>query len=185
MGYDWHADSFSEYGYHVPSRTIYLQPDSDEFQFEYLIKGLVVLTELSLKPIVIVMDAPGGDEYHGLACYDAIRTCKAPVTVEAYGHCMSMGSWIMQAADLRMLSPNCTMMLHYGTWGYEDSIPNQRSLFHEMERLNRLMEDAYLETIREKHPHFTRKKLQKMLTSDSYLTAQQAVDLGLADGIIT
>ena len=46
------------------------------------------------------------------------------------------------------------------------------------------MEDTYLEVIREKHPRFTRKKLQKMLTSDSYLTAQQAMDLGLADGII-
>ena len=53
-----------------------------------------------------------------------------------------------------------------------------------MERLNRLMEDAYLDAIQEKHPHFTRKKLQKMLTSDSYLSAQDAVDLGLADGII-
>ena len=97
MGYDWHADSFSEYSYHVPSRHIYLQPDSDEFQFEHLIKGLVVFTSDNLDPITIIMDAPGGDEYHGLACFDAVALCQAPVTIEAYGHCMSMGSLIMQA----------------------------------------------------------------------------------------
>ncbi len=184
MGYDWHADSFAEYDVHVPSRTIYLQPDADQFQFEHLIKGLVVLTNHSLKPIVVVLNSPGGCEYHGQAVYDALQTCQAPVTIEAYGHCMSMGSWIMQAADMRMMSPSCMMMIHYGTWGYEESVHIQRSLNKEMERISTVMEDVYLDAIRVKHPRFKRKKLRAMLEAETYLTAQEAVDLGLADGII-
>lgn len=184
MAYDWHADSFAEYGFHAPSRTIYMESESDEFQFEYIIKGLTVLMHENKKPITILMNAPGGCEYSGLAVYDAIGACPAHVTIQAYGHCMSMGSWIMQAADERVLSPSCTMMIHYGTWGYEEAVTVQRALNVEMERITTLMEDCYLEQIRLKHPRFKRKDLQRMLRDETYLTAQEAVDLGLADRIL-
>ena len=184
MAYDWHAESFAEFGFHAPSRTIYLEPDSDQFQFEHAIKGLTILAHENKKPITIVMNAPGGCEYSGLAVYDAIRACPAHVTIEAYGHRMSMGSWIMQAADERVLAPNCTMMIHYGTWGYEEAVTVQRALYVEMERLTTLMENTYLDVIREKHPRFERKELQSMLGDETYLTAQEAVALGLADRIL-
>lgn len=184
MYYEEHAEIFLHYDVHLSSRTIYLQPDTDQFQFEWMVKGLVVLTDYSLDPITVIMNCPGGDEYHGVAVYDAIKLCQAPVTIEAYGHSMSMGSWILQAADLRLLAPSCMLMIHYGTWGYTTSIPVQRSLQKEMERVNTAMEDVYLEGIHQKHPRFARSKLQAMLHAETYLTAQEAVDLGLADGIL-
>lgn len=182
MTYDLHSDALFEYDVHVPTRTIFLEPDSDQFQFEYLMKGLVLMP--GDDPIRVIMNAPGGDEYHGMAVYDAIATYPAHITIEAYGHCMSMGSWILQAADERVLAPNCTMMIHYGTWGYEEHVKYQRVQNAEMERLNKAMEDVYYKRIKERHPRFKRERLCKMLEDETYLTPREAVDLGLADRIL-
>jgi ATP-dependent protease ClpP protease subunit len=46
------------------------------------------------------------------------------------------------------------------------------------------MEQMYLAKIRVKHPDFKLKKLQEMLNFDTILSAQESVDLGLADKIL-
>ena len=46
-----------------------------------------------------------------------------------------------------------------------------------------MIEDIYLKKIREKHPKYTRAKIRNLLNFDTILTAQETVDLGLADRI--
>ena len=92
---------FFEQGLYVPTRTIYmgeiLDGGTDHVMAERVIKALHVLDANSEAPIAILMNNPGGDEYHGLAIYDAILGCKNHVAITAYGHAMSMGSIILQA----------------------------------------------------------------------------------------
>ncbi len=150
-----------------------------------LARAITLLEQKNSEPITIEMNNWGGDEYHGLAIYDRIKVSSCKVTIEAYGHCMSMGSWIMQAADKRIMSPNATMMLHYGTWG-EHLDWNQAEAFHkEGIRLNTLMEDTYLPKIKEVKPKFSRSQLKaKLIAHDWYLSAQEAVEWGLADEVM-
>lgn len=177
------VDRFFEYGLDVPSRTIYLGGSCTEHKLaEAAVKSLHLLGQKE-ENILILLNNPGGDEYHGLAIYDAISNCKAHVTVRGYGHVMSMASWIMQAADNREMTPNATMMVHYGSWEFEGHAKDAMRWAKEGERLNRLMEDAYLVRIKEKHPRYNRSKLQLMLDHDSFLTAKDAVELGLADKV--
>ena len=177
-------DKFFDYDLHVPTRTIYMGDECNELMAELCLKGMTLLEAANSDPINIVMNNIGGDEYHGLGIYDKIATSKCFVKITAYGHAMSMGSWIMQAADSRVMAPNCTMMIHYGSWSMSDAVKYVRVLNKEMERLNLLMEAAYLGRMKAVDPQFSLRKLRKMLEDEVYLTAEQAVEIGLADHVL-
>jgi len=51
----------------------------------------------------------------------------------------------------------------------------------ECERLDEWMEELYLERIREKKPRFSLEALRGLLDHDTFFTAVQSVELGLAD----
>lgn len=179
------SDRFFDYSLHVPSRTLYVGGEVEEEMAELMLKGMHLLVSAGKEqPIRIIMNSPGGDEYHGLAIFDAIATCTAHVTMIAYGHCMSMGSWIMQAADDRVLAPRATMMIHYGTWAVDDAVRAVRASYREMERVNLLMEEAYLRRMKERDPTFPLRKLRRMLDDDTYITPTEAVELGLVDRLL-
>jgi len=179
------SDRFFDYDIHVPSRTIFMGGECNEGMAERFLKGMRLLDPHSQQGITVIMNNTGGDEYHGLAIYDAIATATAHVTIIAYGHAMSMGSWIPQAADARIMAPNATMMLHYGSWGgYELESIHVNTMARENKRLTKLMEAEYLRRIREVQPKFPTSRLRKMLTEEIYLTAHEAVELGLADSVL-
>ena len=54
----------------------------------------------------------------------------------------------------------------------------------EYKKLDEMVEDIYLHRIKEKHPTFTRKKLKRLMDKDCYLSAYEAVELGLADKVM-
>lgn len=184
---------FHGHDLYLPARTIFLgsvsTPDGyesgvDARMAEAFLKNLHVLEFMNPDaPVDVVMDNPGGDVYHGLAIYDAIRMSPCEVTVKARGYAMSMGSIILQAADRRLMSPNAVQMIHYGT----DSITHHAKTVavraREGERINDWMELMYLARIHEKRPSFTLGQLKEMLAFDKFLTAQESIDLGLADEI--
>ena len=183
------VDRFFEHGLDMSTRTIYMGSVGDDDggtdyrMAERIVKALHVLGTHE-GPINILMNNFGGDEYHGFAIMDAITACPAHVTVTAFGHAMSMGSLIMQVADDRVMAPLSRMMVHYGTWGYYDNSKSSYNWADEGKKIDKWMVDLYLGKIREKHPGFTRKKVDEMLNFDTILDAQETVDLGLADRVL-
>lgn len=190
-------DKFLDYEIYVPSRTVYMgsvkvdddgnESGTDAAMAERTIKSLHVLESLAPngdQPINIIMNNPGGCEYSGLAIYDAIKACKNHVTIKVFGHAMSMGSVILQAADDRVMSPNSRMMIHYGTWGISDHPKIVYKWAEEGKKFDSIMEQIYMEKILAKNPGFKLKKLQEMLNFDTFLTAKEAVALGLADSVL-
>jgi len=176
-------DRFYDYDIHVPSRTIFMGTECDEDMAERFLKAMSLLDPAGTE-ITVVMNNTGGDEYHGMAIYDAIACSKCYVTVIAYGHAMSMGSWILQAADKRIMAPNATLMIHYGTWLADDHVKYFRVQNKEMERINGIMENVYLSRLREIDPKFPARKIRKMLEDEMFLSASDAVGLGLADKVL-
>jgi ATP-dependent Clp endopeptidase proteolytic subunit ClpP len=191
-------DKFFDYDIDLTNRTLYVgsvsvTDDGDEsgvdaIMAERVIKALHLLEAQGPqgdKPITIIMNNPGGDWYHGMAIYDAIKSCKNHITIKVFGMAMSMGSIILQAADERILAPNAKVMIHYGYMGMP---ANHTKIFQkwaeETKRINHQMVDIYMEKILSKNPNFQRKKLIKMCNFDTILTAQEAVNLGLADSIL-
>ncbi len=187
-------DKFHDYSLYIPTRTIYMGSElfsEDDFSesgteaamAERQIKNIHILDNLKEDPITIIMNNVGGDEYHGMAIYDAIKACRSQVIIKVYGHAMSMGSLILQAADRRIMAPNSRQMIHYGTWESADHAKTFQKWAEEGRKFDKMMEQLYLSKIKEKWPEFTLSKLQKFLDHDTFLTAKESVELGLADEV--
>lgn len=187
-------DKFHDYSLYIPTRTIYMSSEHvsvegdesgcDTTMAERQIKNLTILDSLSNDPITIIMNNIGGDEYHCFAIYDAIKACKSHITIKVFGHAMSAGSIILQAADERIMAPTSRQMIHYGTWGSSDHAKTFQKWAEEGKKIDKWMETMYLERIKEKQPGYTLARLQKLLDHDTFLTAQESVDLGLADKVL-
>jgi ATP-dependent Clp endopeptidase proteolytic subunit ClpP len=186
---------FLQHGLNRRTRTIYygsINHAYDDSTYEggvdyasaaQLIKNVHMLDSTSTAPIKIIINNPGGNEYHMFAAYDAIRQCQSEVIGLCLGHAMSAGSVILQACDTRIMAPNAWLMIHYGTWGWEDHAINVEKATAHGKKLNKQMEDIYLRRINEKRPNYTRKNLQHRMQFDLYLDAEETVEFGLADGV--
>lgn len=187
-------DKFFDYGLDVSTRTIYIgEVDGggvDGPLAEKVIKSLHILDKSAPagdNPIQIILNNPGGDEFHGIAIYDAIKNCKNYVGIRVYGQASSMASIILQAADVggREISENSIVMIHHGTWAMDDHYKNVKKWTKYAEDvLEPWMINLYLKRIKEKKPRMTYAKVDRMCDFDAILTAQEAVDLGLADKVI-
>lgn len=159
----------------------------DHRSSESVIKALIALDIQAPdgdKPITMLMNSIGGDVYHGLAIYDAIRSCRNEVHVLVYGAAFSMAAIVLQAADKRVLAPHARVMIHYGTDGTYDHPKIVARWLEEGKKLDRMTEDILLMRIHQRHPRFSRERLQRSLDFDTILSAREAVDLGLADEIL-
>ena len=196
---------FQEYGVFPTRRLIKLNsanPDTweggesgvDSALFDRLDKNLDILESWPLSPeqdptITIRMSNPGGDVYHMFGCYDRIKVSPCPIIIEGYGHIMSAGTIIFQAADKRRIAVNAKFMIHYGHEGFYGHSLEVEGRARETKRIITQMEDVYLEAINAKRKkdgekNFTRQQLRRRMTFDLFLNAYETVELGLADEII-
>jgi ATP-dependent Clp endopeptidase proteolytic subunit ClpP len=184
------VEHFTANGIHPEKSLIYVgsvPSDADEgseagvdFQLaERTVKGLILLAERG-QPITMILNNIGGDIYHGMAIYDAVKACPVPVNIIVYGQAMSMGSLILQAGTKRLLQPNSTLLLHEGTEGYMGHARDFERMGKEAKRTRKLMTKIYQE-----RSGLSEKKIKKLLRFDSWISAEEAVKLGLADGIAT
>jgi ATP-dependent protease ClpP protease subunit len=162
----------------IDNRTIYMgsietsegvESGVDNYMAEYFIKGIHFLEKKSSKSeINIIMNNPGGDWYHGMAIYDAIKYSPCPSTIKVYGYAMSMGGVILQAADKRVMMPNSTFMIHYGysgSWGHSKT---SEKWGEENKRINFEMENIFIDAMLEKESQMGSGHLAKTLSSIVY-----------------
>jgi len=189
-------DRFFDYGIFVKERILWLgsldtDDDDEETGVDYemcshFIKGLTFLARLSEEPITIQMNNVGGDWHHGMAIYDAIRACRCHVTIVVYGYACSMGSIILQAADYRVLTPDCVVMIHDGKDALEGTPKTIRAWQKYGDEILQRMYSIYLKRIKAKKPKskWTLKKIESLCSHDKIFKPEDAVDIGLADVIM-
>jgi ATP-dependent Clp protease protease subunit len=173
-------DRFFDFGFHLETRTIYIGTEIDEESAEKVIKAIHLLRASDdTKEIKVILNCPGGAYYNGMAIYDAIMACPFDVTVEVLGHAMSMASIILQAGDVRVVHPNSTLLIHDGYEGIEGATPKSFEAWAKESKSNR-------RTMYEIFAHKSGKAeafWEKRCSHDYFLTAREAVSLGLADKI--
>jgi ATP-dependent Clp protease protease subunit len=176
---------FFDYDLHLDNREIFIKEITDETA-EVVLKGLSILSTLPGKDTLFTINSPGGAVYAGLAIYDAIKSCPTHTVIYGTGYVMSIASVIFQAADIRAITPTTSFMLHYGCTGADDATHSQDFIKDAQEelRLNKLIENIYLEKIRAKHPKFTLRALREKMKFNWYLSAQEVVKWGLADAVV-
>ena len=176
-------DKLMDHGVDLSSRTVFITDDIEEYSVNPAIMALHVL-DRTTGDITIRLTTNGGDWYAGMALYDAIKACENPVKIVGMGKVMSMGGIILQAADERILTPNATILVHYGSDWAGGHVKDMKRRADENERTGVVMEDIFLARIREKHPSYPREMFKQKFAFDVYMSAKEAVDLGLADEIL-
>ena len=188
-------DRYFDYGVFAPKRLIYIgspeytgdndgESGTDHLMAEKAIKGITYLDTISDKPIVIIMDNPGGHFTHGMAIYDTIKSSRCHATIIAIGNCSSMGSIIFQAADLRVISQNCEFYIHDGTVSFEGNAKDFAEWSKKSELDRKKTYEIYKEKMIQKIPTITIKQIERLCSLDRFYNAQETVDSGLADEIL-
>lgn len=178
-----YLDIFFDTGVNFPTKTILLIGGVNKKMLDIAMCGLHAL-DATHGEITIKMYSGGGDTTIARAIYDLIRGCKNRVRIIGYGEVASSASIILQAGDLRVLSTNAKIMMHVGQEGVPMDHPRNVDRTIEQYRIDeKWMEDIYLDKIREKKKRFTRNQLKSKLDKDTWLNANQALELGLIDEI--
>jgi len=168
------------FGINLDSADVDESTDFSMSSVEYAVRALHrMATDAPGKPIEIHMSSPGGDPYAMLRLYDEIHACPCQVKFFGGGIIMSSATWVMAACDERFLHPNTTIMVHDGMDGFEGKHTDAQIAAAEMKRLQDLLYDIYAANSR-----MPKEFWEDVCQRDLFLTASEAVSLGLADKVL-
>ena len=188
-----------DYGIDVERREIFLQNKEevdnsgvDHRMSQQFLRNIRILESHSDEPIKIYMQSIGGCWYSGMGIYDAIAYSPCKTILIAYNQVESMSSVILQAADKRVLMPNCWFMCHYGSTDISgDYLSSQNWAKIDKQNCDKMV-DIYAtkcikgQYFKERDYSLAQVKSyirRKMKDGDWYLTAEEAVSLGFADNV--
>jgi len=163
-------------------RTIFLSGPIDTDSVLILTRLITYLLSQSRKKAInLRINTPGGGVTDGLAIYDLLVACPAPIHAVTSGMCMSMGVIILQAATKRESTPNTTFMLHeLGSMQFGGSLTQSSNVQKESERLQQVLDNILMSRAglnKKGIAHF-------MQMQERYFGAGDALRHGLIDRII-
>jgi ATP-dependent Clp protease protease subunit len=179
----------------LKDRVIMLDTDVNEHSASVIVAQLLFLeSENSEKDISLFINSPGGLVTAGLAIYDTMQFIKPDVATFVIGQAASMGSFLAQAGakGKRHVLPESRTMVHRvssGTPGTRGSVHVQelqfedaKRTYEESQRINKRLTELY---VRHNTAGKTYDELFETMKFDTFLSAEQAVEYGLADKVIS
>lgn len=134
------------------------------------------------KDISLYINSPGGSVTAGLAIYDTMQYIKCDVSTICMGMAASMGAFLLSsgAKGKRFALPNSEIMIHQPLGGARGQATEIKivadHILKTRERLNRILAENTGRSIEE---------ISRDTERDNYLTAQEAMEYGLVDKVIT
>ncbi len=134
------------------------------------------------KDINLYINCPGGIISAGMAIYDTIQLVKPDVSTICVGLAASMGTVLLAAGTKgkRYALPNATVHLHQAVGGAQGQAADIEIAAREILRLQ-----ERIRNILAKHTGQPVEKIIRDTDRDFYLSAEQAVEYGLIDEILT
>ena len=140
-------------------------------------------SEDSSKPIYLYINSPGGSVTAGLAIFDTIQYVKSEVVTICVGLAASMGAFLLAAGTKgkRVALPHSRIMIHQPLGGTSrrqasDIEIEAREILRMKDMLNHSLADMSGQTF---------EKIEKDTDRDYFLSAQEAMDYGLIDRVIS
>lgn len=130
------------------------------------------------KEIKIFINSLGGSVMEGLGIYNQLKRHAAHKTVYIDGFACSIASVIAMAGDTVIMPKNAVMMIHNAWVVAAGNATQLRKTADDLDVINAASVQAYLDKAGDK---LSPEKLTEMLDAETYLTADQCIELGLAD----
>jgi ATP-dependent Clp protease protease subunit len=162
---------------------IALYGEESEATISHVVLQMIHFANQSDAPIRLVISTYGGAVDEMFSLYDTIKFINAPVHTIVLGKVMSAGVLIAASGEKgqRIIGPTSRVMIHPVSGGAVGHIFDVENNVKEMRRMQEQM-TRYLST----ETGLTEKKLTKLMEEgkDHYLTAEEAVELGIVDKIM-
>jgi ATP-dependent Clp protease protease subunit len=175
--------SYDIYSRLLKERIIFLGSPIDDYVANLVIAQLLFLaSEDPDKDINLYINSPGGSVSAGLAIYDTMQFIKPDVSTICVGMAASMGQLLLTAGaeGKRFSLPNSRIMMHQPSGGTQGQSVDIEIYTKEIIRTR---ENLY--EIIAKHSKKSLETIRKDADRDYYMTAQEAVEYGIIDMIIS
>ena len=177
--------SFDIFSRLLKDRIIFLSEDVNQTTASLVIAQLLFLeSEDPDKEISLYINSPGGSVTDGLGIIDTINYIKCPVTTICIGMAASMGALLLTSGTKgkRFATPNAEILIHQpliggqGISGQTTEIKiHADQMLKTRERINKIISETTGKPI---------EQVEKDTERDHYMTAEEALEYGLIDGIM-
>lgn len=125
--------------------------------------------------VTVEINSPGGDVFAGLAIYNGLRASNKHVTVKVLGLAASAASLVAMAGD-EIEMPENTMMMIHNPWSMAmGSADDLRETADVLDKIGASLVSTYA-----KRTGKSEAEIKEMLDAETWLTAQEALDMGFA-----
>ena len=177
--------SYDIYSRLLRDRIVMLDTDVNEHTASLIVAQMLFLeSEDPDKDILFYINSPGGQVTAGMAIYDTMNFIKPDISTVVMGQACSMGSCLAQAGTpgKRLILPNARHMIHQPSGGASGQATDIQIQAQEILKMKKYLTEIYVK-------HNTAGKTFEELTADmerdNFMSAEEAVDYGLADKIIS
>ena len=175
--------SYDIYSRLLKDRIIFLGEEVTDASASVIVAQLLFLeAEDPGKDINLYINSPGGSVTAGMAIYDTMNFIKCDVSTICIGMAASMGAFLLSsgAKGKRMISPNAEVMIHQPSGGARGQATDIKIVADNILKTKKKLNEILAAN--------TGKPLEQIeidTERDNYMSAQEAVDYGIVDSIIT
>ncbi|MCL2244161.1 MAG: ATP-dependent Clp protease proteolytic subunit [Treponema sp.] len=174
--------SYDIYSRLLKDRIVFLDGDINDLSADLVVAQLLFLDgQDTEKDINLYINSPGGSVTAGLAIYDTIQYLKSDVQTICLGQAASMAALILAAgsADKRKLLPSSRVLIHQPWGGAQGQARDIGIQSREIIRLKKMTIKYFA-----KHTGKTVEQIASDMERDLYMSAEDAVEYGVADSIL-
>jgi len=164
-------------------RIIFLSDEVNDATASLVVAQMLFLeAQDPTKDISFYINSPGGSVTAGMAIYDTMQYIKCDVSTICIGMAASMGAFLLSAGTKgkRIALPHSEIMIHQplgGAQGQASDIKIRAELIlRTRDMLNKILSENTGKPI---------EQIEKDTDRDNFMTAEQALEYGLIDRIIT
>lgn len=163
-------------------RIVFLGEDVNPHTANLVVAQLLYLAnEDPKRDIKLYINSPGGSVYDGLAIIDTMDYIEPDVQTIGIGLQASMGAMLLAcgAKGKRFVLPNARVMIHQPSSGTEGKITDQEIALKEGILLKKKLAEIFAERTGK-----SLKQVERDMDRDNWMSAQEALDYGIIDGVI-
>jgi len=163
---------------------VILDTDVNEHSASIIVAQLLFLESQSNDDINFFINSPGGVVTAGMAIYDTMQFIRPEVSTIVMGQACSMGSLLATsgAPGKRKMLPNARHMIHQPSGGARGQATDMQIQVEEILKMKKSLTEIYVK-------HNSKGKTYEQLLSDmerdKFMSAEEALEYGLIDEIIT
>ena len=176
--------SYDIYSRLLKDRIVMLDTDVNEHSASLIVAQLLFLESQGNEDISFFINSPGGVVTAGMAIYDTMQFIKPDVQTIVMGQACSMGSLLATAGapGKRKILPNARHMIHQPSGGAGGQATDMEIQVKEILKMKQVLTQIY---VNHNSKGKTFEEFYQAMERDNFMSAQEALDFGLVDEIVT